>query len=123
MTYFNTTTGETGIPFAEAVTDKKSLYRAETMQGRTARGLYPKVSRTKLAQALGLAVSTVGGYLRGRTRTPLDAATIIAREIGVPIDRLSRQLTAVQRAYKVEQRIVQRAAERRERAGREQKGN
>ena len=113
MTYLNTTTGETGVPFADAIADKKAMYRAETMQGRTARGLYPKVSRTKLAQALGLAVSTVGGYLRGRTRTPLDAATVMAREIGVPIDRLSRQLTAVQRAYKVEQRIVRWAAARR----------
>jgi hypothetical protein len=43
----------------------------------------------------------------------LDAATVMAREIGVPIDRLSRQLTAVQRAYKVEQRIVRWAAARR----------
>ena len=64
--------------------------------GRDSEGLYPEVSRTKLAELTNRHISTITGYLKGRTRMPLATATIVAKAIGVSIDQLNEDLKKAQ---------------------------
>jgi transcriptional regulator with XRE-family HTH domain len=56
--------------------------------GRPSTGTYPHISRKQLASVLDLHISTVSGILSGRIRPKAETAIIIAKEIGVPLDRL-----------------------------------
>lgn len=68
--------------------------------GAPAVGLYPEVSRTKLAREMGKHVATVASYLIGRVRPSLDTALILARLIGIEVERLNKDLQEVQGKYK-----------------------
>ncbi len=68
-------------------------------QGRKSTGLYPHISRTKLAELTGYHITTITGMLKGRTRVTLDLAVLMAREIGVTVEQLSRELARKQEEY------------------------
>lgn len=68
--------------------------------GRNSTGLYPNLSRTKLAEATGLHPSTIVGLLRGRRKIPLNLALKIAAEVGVSVERLNADWEEQQRKYK-----------------------
>jgi len=65
--------------------------------GMKSAGLYPEVSRTKLARNLGMSVSTVSCVLSGRQKPTLELAWKMAEAIGVTVDRLARELEGKQR--------------------------
>ncbi len=66
--------------------------------GMAASGAYPHVSRLKLAQELGVHVSTVSNYFSGRIRMPLEVASRVAGLIGVGMEELGRELGKRQKA-------------------------
>ena len=61
---------------------------------------YPEMSRTKLAAATGKHISTVTGMLNGRSAPKLGDAITIAREMGVTIEELDRELAGRREAYR-----------------------
>lgn len=73
--------------------------RPVNRQGMAASGLYPHVSRTKLARALGMDVSTVSGYLAGRTPLRLRDALRVAELVGVGVEELNEALGKAQVGY------------------------
>jgi DNA-binding XRE family transcriptional regulator len=54
-----------------------------SQNGRAASGMYPQVSRTKLAQACGKDVTTISQIMRGRIRPKFEVALAVARAVGV----------------------------------------
>jgi plasmid maintenance system antidote protein VapI len=68
--------------------------------GAQAKGLYPSVSRTKLAGVMGKHVSTITHWLVGRTRPGLEAALLMADYIGVSVEQLNRDLQQAQAGYR-----------------------
>jgi plasmid maintenance system antidote protein VapI len=67
--------------------------------GVTAKGLYPEISRTKVARLLGCDPSTVTGYLAGRTKMPLERAIRFAKLAGIPVETLQRDLSRAQSEF------------------------
>ncbi len=65
--------------------------------GRESDGLYPEVSRTKLAKLVGKSVGGITGVLNGRTKPTLELAGMIAMAVGVTIDELWVRLEEKQR--------------------------
>ena len=61
---------------------------------------YPEMRRTKLAAATGKHISTVTGMLNGRSAPKLGDAITIAREMGVTIEELDRELAGRRKAYR-----------------------
>lgn len=59
--------------------------------GRPALGLYPRVSRRKLAAATGLSIKTVSALLRGRD-CHVRVAVLVAGVLGVSVESLSAEL-------------------------------
>ena len=72
--------------------------------GREPIGLYPEMSRTKLAAITGKHITTITGILRGRTRCTLSLAMVIAQAVGLPVWVLNRDLERVQREFAEERR-------------------
>jgi transcriptional regulator with XRE-family HTH domain len=93
--------------------------KAKNRQGALATGLYPEVSRTKLAEELGKDVSTVTGYLQGRTPPGLDDAAKIARLCGATLHELNWALAERQVEYAKAKvgRVREKAARAKRRAG------
>jgi DNA-binding XRE family transcriptional regulator len=58
--------------------------------GRQASGMYPQVSRTKLARVTGKDITTISQILRGRHKPPFDTALKIAGAVGVSPEELCR---------------------------------
>lgn len=67
--------------------------------GKLPEGLYPRVSRKKLALALGLHISTVSGILMGKTKVKVALAIRIAALVGVTVEKLSEDLERQGKAY------------------------
>jgi transcriptional regulator with XRE-family HTH domain len=79
--------------------------RPVNRQGAASTGLYPQVSRTKLAKALGMDTSTVSGYLAGRTPLRLRDALRVAELVGVGVEELNEALGKAQVEY-AERRVA-----------------
>lgn len=99
-------------PSSKFVRDTK---RPANRVGRAATGLYPDVSRTKIAEATGWHISTVAGILQGRVRAQLDWAVIMAKIVGVTPEQLNKDLKAQQERYK-ERKSAKKAAARKKQA-------
>jgi DNA-binding XRE family transcriptional regulator len=54
-----------------------------SQNGRQASGMYPQVSRTKLAEVTGRDVTTISQIMRGRIRPKFEVALAMARAVGV----------------------------------------
>ena len=57
-----------------------------SQNGRAASGMYPQVSRTKLAQACGKDVTTISQIMRGRIRPSFDLALALAMTAAMGVD-------------------------------------
>lgn len=75
-----------------AYTPTKKVARNTNGAGYAARGAYPNVSRDKMAGVLGVHKSSVSNMLLGRTRPSLDIALRMAKEIGVEVEELQKEL-------------------------------
>ena len=75
--------------------------------GRPITGLYPEVSRHKLAAVTKLSVSTISGYLSGKKRCPAEVGAILAKGLGITMDQLYADLKAPQKEW-----LARRARER-----------
>lgn len=64
----------------------------DVARGRPANGLYPHISRTHLAEATGLHLSTVSNILHGKRKVGLESAVVMARVVGVTVEELSKAL-------------------------------
>ncbi len=73
-------------------------------KGMEARGIYPDVSRTKLAQELGVHTATVSNYLGGRRKMPLGQAQEAARAMGVGLDEFVSALIEVRQGWERERK-------------------
>jgi DNA-binding XRE family transcriptional regulator len=58
--------------------------------GRQASGMYPQVSRTKLAEVTGKDITTISQIMRGRNRPKFDTALKIAHVVGVSPEEFCR---------------------------------
>lgn len=65
--------------------------------GRRTIGIYPRVSRTKLAAELGKKTATVSRYFLGLKPMPLSVAVRVATMIGVSVGELNVELERVAR--------------------------
>jgi hypothetical protein len=74
--------------------------RGANRVGRRISGLFPEISRTKLAAEMGMCVSAVTGYLQGRRKPGLLEAVKMADLIGVTVQELSWQLARKQAEYR-----------------------
>lgn len=72
--------------------------------GRRSKGLYPEVSRVRIAEETGLDRSTIAGILVGRTAAKLEVALVIARAAGVSMEQLQADLAKEREKYKQRQR-------------------
>jgi transcriptional regulator with XRE-family HTH domain len=66
--------------------------------GARAVGIYPDMNRTELARRVGMSVAMVSKYLSGRSGIRLGMAVKLAREIGVEVGELERELRKVSRS-------------------------
>ena len=66
--------------------------------GRPTLGIYPEISRTKLANLLGCSKSWVTWMLRGQRRIPLRVAIPMAKAIGIGVEQLQRDWDRERRA-------------------------
>lgn len=73
---------------------------------RPSRGLYPNASRTRIAQKTGKSVSSITGYLNGRSNCPLTIATQIAELLGMTLEQLSKELKEQQARRKKQKAAV-----------------
>lgn len=109
----------TSMPVVEAVNladvTSASVLRDKSMpahrQGRASTGLYPEISRGKLAELTGRHISTITGYLKGRTRMPLSTATIVATAIGVSVAQLNQDLQHQQQSFAGQRKKRRRAGQ------------
>jgi len=76
---------------------RDTFANTHTPIGRETQGLYPEISRTKLAKLTGKSVSGITGILNGRHKPTLELAGMIAMAIGVTIDELWVRLEGKQR--------------------------
>jgi transcriptional regulator with XRE-family HTH domain len=70
-------------------------YRAGVRAGREPAGLYPEISRTKLARACGSDCPTMVRVLNGSRRPSLELAAAVAKVVGVTVERLMEDLAGV----------------------------
>lgn len=64
--------------------------------------MYPHVSRTIIANALGKHLSLISNYFSGRVVMPMTTAIKVAAMIGVDVETLARDLEEMQREYRRE---------------------
>ena len=84
---------------AATVTEQNGIVRVVGVAGRKSLGLYPHLSRTLIAEALGVHKSSVSGYLKGRTQVPFKKAILLARLVGVTVGRLQGDLEGQRRKW------------------------
>ena len=86
---------------------KYSAATVKKIKGRPCKGVYPEVSRAKLASALGVHISHASGMLSGRTKVSVSVALRMAELIGVSVQELSDTLAREQKRYKWRKRKEQ----------------
>ncbi len=90
--------GDMSTPAATTTNSRKSKVsrltdgRPAHRYGKQAIGLYPEVSRTKLAEQLDKHISTVTGYFMGRTKMPSEVLIQASKLMGVGIEVLAKEL-------------------------------
>jgi len=73
--------------------------------GRKPIGLYPHVSRSKLAVKMGMHIATVSHILSGRRRIFVSDSERMAEAIGVSVERFTQDVTAARRKWLEGQRV------------------
>jgi transcriptional regulator with XRE-family HTH domain len=95
---------EAATPVRKMLRDKQGKSKSDNTpgnpSGRRTTGLFPEISRTKLAQEMGKCVSAVAGYLQGRRKPGLMEAMQMADLIGVTVRELNWQLARKQAEYR-----------------------
>lgn len=80
--------------------------------GRMAIGLYPEISRTKLARMIGCSTSKVSYILTGRFKCGLEMAMVLSKAAGVTVERLTEELKEQQERW-AEKELVKRNGHKR----------
>lgn len=79
---------------ADATGQQSAVAREATgrdrLNGRAATGMYPMVSRTKLAQETGKDITTISQIMRGRIKPGFEVAIVISKLVGVGIEDFER---------------------------------
>ena len=83
----------------ESVFHSDYIPNGQVYVGRTIKGLWPDVSRTRLAKAVGKDISTVSKYLNGSVRMPLEIAVPFAEIIGVTGETLLAKLEKARKIW------------------------
>ena len=73
---------------------------ASSRRGSEATGVYPEVSRQKLAALVGLHKSTITNIFQGRTKPDVALALRMAKEMRVEIEELERVLAEKRVAFR-----------------------
>jgi transcriptional regulator with XRE-family HTH domain len=91
------------VPTPDRIGKGSTVAREETannvLNGRPATGMYPMVSRAKLADLTGKDISTISQILRGRNRPKLEDAILIAKVVGVAPEGLLRDWQEQRRKF------------------------
>ena len=67
--------------------------------GQLVKGLWPHVSRTKLAHIVGKDVATISRYLNGSRQMPLEVAVPFAEIVGVTGEELLKELSRARKKW------------------------
>lgn len=108
------------------LTDEHGSPLPKHRSGAEVTGIYPHVSRTKLAEAMGKHISTVSKYLNGGRKMSLGVAVELAGLIGVGVEELEREVRGLGVGdggrYREQEREKRRAGRSGGRSGRKRKG-